>query len=61
MVDKLPKGAATGLFVETKQQSGGIRGFSFVWSKNLPNPNYDNTQLMHLLSYNTVVLEELPS
>lgn len=36
---------------------GGIRGFAFVWGKNLPHLNYDNGHLMHITDWYLTILE----
>ena len=36
---------------------GGLRGFSFVWSKNLENANYDNHELMHITDWYPTIVE----
>jgi arylsulfatase B/arylsulfatase I/J len=36
---------------------GGVRGFSFVWSKMLSKTNYDNSGLMHITDWYRTIVE----
>lgn len=36
---------------------GGVKGYSFIWGKNLPKLNYDNNGLMHISDWYRTVIE----